>query len=214
MNYKTSPIIIDAFFFFIPLAVMAALLIHYGQSWGALALFVLMFFVLWFFRNPERSTTTDEKTVLSPADGKVIKIEEVREQDLITGDFVKISIFMNVFNVHVNRLPCSGEVTAIHYRKGKFLSANLDKASELNERNSILIKTDEGKDVLTIQIAGIVARRIVCWIGEGMKAARGERFGLIRFGSRLEVFLPAGSKVLVRVGDRVRSGETGIGYLS
>ena len=121
---------------------------------------------------------------------------------------------MNVFNVHVNRRPYPGRVDVIQYKKGKFFSANLDKASSLNERNSVLIKTDDGREILTIQIAGIIARRIVCWITEGIKIERGQRFGLIRFGSRLEVFLPLDSTISVEVGDRVKGGETPIGYLA
>jgi phosphatidylserine decarboxylase len=120
---------------------------------------------------------------------------------------------MNVFNVHVNRAPYSGSVEKIEYHSGKFLSADLDKASADNEKNTVLIRTKEGKQFLTIQIAGLIARRIVCWVGEGMEVARGERFGLICFGSRLEVVLPLASKVLVQAGQKVRAGETPIGYL-
>jgi phosphatidylserine decarboxylase len=128
--------------------------------------------------------------------------------------FLKISIFMNVFNVHVNRIPCSGEVSAIRYKPGKFLSANLDKASALNERNSVMIRTDDGREIMIVQIAGLIARRIVCWLKEGIKVKKGERFGLIRFGSRVEVFLPLGSTLLVKIGDKVKAGETPIGELT
>ena len=126
---------------------------------------------------------------------------------------MKISIFMNIFNVHVNRIPYSGRVRFIRYRSGKFLSANLDKASALNERNTVMVQTDDGREIMTVQIAGLIARRIVCWLREGMQVRKGDRFGLIRFGSRLEVFLPLGSAILVEVGDRVRAGETPIGEL-
>ncbi|MEA1970849.1 MAG: phosphatidylserine decarboxylase, partial [Thermodesulfobacteriota bacterium] len=122
-------------------------------------------------------------------------------------------IFMNIFNVHVNRAPCAGTVKKISYRKGKFFPANLDKASALNERNLVLIETVDGIQILTIQIAGIIARRIVCWVKEGLEVQKGERFGLIKFGSRLEVFMPLGSTIHVKVGDKVRAGETRIGYL-
>jgi phosphatidylserine decarboxylase len=121
---------------------------------------------------------------------------------------------MNIFNVHVNRLPCSGTVKMIRYNKGGFSPANLDKASFLNEQNAVLIETDKGKQILTVQIAGLIARRIVCWISEGMRVERGERFGLIRFGSRLDVYLPTEAKILVKVGDKVKAGETPIGDLS
>ena len=120
---------------------------------------------------------------------------------------------MNIFNVHVNRSPYSGRVRFIRYRSGKFLSANLDKASALNERNTVMVQTDDGREIMTVQIAGLIARRIVCWLREGMQVRKGDRFGLIRFGSRLEVFLPLGSAILVEVGDRVRAGETPIGEL-
>ena len=175
--------------------------------------FLVTLFVTWFFRNPERKTPEDEKVVVSPADGRILKIEEVEEDAILKGKFKKISIFMNIFNVHVNRIPYPGSVKVIQYKKGKFFSANLDKASSLNERNSVLVKTDDGREILTIQIAGLIARRIVCWIQEGIKVERGQRFGLIRFGSRLEVFLPIDSTISVKVGDRVKGGETPIGYL-
>ena len=120
---------------------------------------------------------------------------------------------MNVFNVHVNRIPYSGVIKMIRYKKGSFFPANLDKASSLNEQNAVLIETDKGKQILTVQIAGLIARRIVCWISEGMCVERGERFGLIRFGSRLDVYLPTEARILVKIGDKVRAGETPIGDL-
>jgi phosphatidylserine decarboxylase len=120
---------------------------------------------------------------------------------------------MNVFNVHVNRIPHTGKIERIHYKKGSFFSANLDKASILNERNSILIRTDDGKEILTVQIAGLIARRIECWVKEGMHIMKGERVGIIRFGSRLEVYLPSDSAISVKIGDKVRAGETQIGWL-
>lgn len=213
MNYTKSPIVLEGLVFFIPLAVMAAIFFVIHIVWLAWLFTAAALFVLWFFRNPERKIPADTGYLLSPADGRVIKVEEVDGNDMLQERSKKISIFMSVFNVHVNRMPCSGSVTDIRYRKGKFFSANLDKASEFNENNAVLVKTADGKEILTIQIAGIIARRIVCWIKKGMEATRGERFGLIRFGSRLEVFMPLETEVLVRRGDRVRAGETRIGYL-
>lgn len=172
-----------------------------------------VFFTL-FFRNPERKTPDDEKLIVSPADGKVIKIEEIIENDILEGQYKKISIFMNVFNVHVNRIPYAGEVEKIVYKPGKFFSANMDKASLLNERNLVLIKAADGKKILIIQIAGLIARRICCWLKQGMHVKRGERFGLIKFGSRLELFLPSDSGIIVKIGDKVKAGETPIGCLS
>ncbi len=176
-------------------------------------LLILTLFVLWFFRNPVRKTPQTENLVISPADGRVIRIEETTSDEQPGATFRKISIFMNVFNVHVNRMPCSGRIRFIRYRQGKFLSANLDKASILNERNTIMVRMDDGREIMTVQIAGLIARRIVCWLTEQMEVRRGDRLGLIRFGSRVEVFLPLGSTVLVKIGDKVRAGETPIGEL-
>ena len=213
MNHN-SIIVREGFFFIIPLGIVTVILAFAGVVWATAFFFLATLFVTWFFRNPGRKTPEDEKVVVSPADGRILKIEEVEENAIIKGKFKKISIFMNVFNVHVNRIPYPGSVDVIQYKKGKFFPANLDKASSLNERNSVLIKTDDGREILTIQIAGIIARRIVCWITEGIKIERGQRFGLIRFGSRLEVFLPLDSTISVEVGDRVKGGETPIGYLA
>ncbi|MDY0187702.1 MAG: phosphatidylserine decarboxylase family protein [Syntrophus sp. (in: bacteria)] len=168
-------------------------------------------FSTWFFRNPERRVPGDEKMIVSPADGKVIRIDEDIHHELLSGPCKKVSIFMSIFNVHVNRIPYSGKVSRIVYNPGLFISANLDKASEQNERKSVLILTDDGKEILTIQIAGLIARRIVCWVEEGDDLTRGERFGLIRFGSRLEVFLPMETKLCVARGDKVQAGQTPIG---
>ncbi len=181
------------------------------QSWVSSLPLAVTAFTAWFFRNPERHPRGDDKIVVSPADGRVIRIDEEVTHELLSKPCRKVSIFMNVFNVHVNRAPVAGTVSEIRYHPGKFLSANLDKASEENERNAVLIQTGEGKEILTIQIAGLIARRIVCWVREGMYLDRGERFGLIRFGSRLEVFLPQEIKLSVSVGDKVRAGETPLG---
>ena len=197
----------------LPLAGATLLALVAGYRGLGLVLLLLTLFVLWFFRNPQRKTPEKENLVISPADGKVIRIEETASEEQPGKTCLKISIFMNIFNVHVNRIPYSGRVRFIRYRSGKFLSANLDKASALNERNTVMVQTDDGKEIITVQIAGLIARRIVCWLREGMQVRKGDRFGLIRFGSRLEVFLPLGSAILVEVGDRVRAGETPIGEL-
>jgi len=169
-------------------------------------------FCAFFFRNPERIPPEDEQIFVSPADGKVLRIDDVEMTDPIEGRYKKISVFMNVFNVHVNRIPYPGRVERVIYRAGKFLSANLDKASEDNEKNAVIVATWDGRKFMTVQIAGLIARRIVCWISEGMSVNRGERFGLICFGSRVEVFLPPGTSVLVKAGQKVRAGETPLGY--
>lgn len=199
------------FIFTIGLAALALAWMGFGGA--ATAVFAAMLFVAFFFRNPERATPDEKGLVISPADGKVLKIEEVQLDGPLQGPHRKVSIFMNVFNVHVNRIPYAGRVERIEYHAGKFLSADLDKASADNERNTVLIRTADGKAFLTIQIAGLIARRIVCWIGEGMEVVRGQRFGLICFGSRLEVVLPLDSKILVQAGQKVRAGETPLGVL-
>ena len=199
--------------FILPLGGATLLAFVAGFRGLSLVLLVLTLFVVWFFRNPQRKTPEKDGLVISPADGRVIRIEETTSDEKPGITFQKISIFMNVFNVHVNRIPCSGKVRFIRYREGKFLSANLDKASALNERNTVMLQTADGREIMTVQIAGLIARRIVCWLKEGMQVQRGERFGLIRFGSRVEVFLPLGSTLLVRVGEKVRAGETPIGEL-
>ncbi len=170
-------------------------------------------FIVCFFRNPQRHFKDETGLIISPADGKVIRIEDVDLDQSIRGKYRKISIFMNVFNVHVNRAPCEGRIEAIQYHPGKFLSANLDKASLENERNEILIRTGTGQRVWVVQIAGLIARRIVCWVKKEEIVSKGQRIGLIRFGSRVEVFAPPESEIIVRVGDKVRAGQTPLGYL-
>ena len=215
MNEKhDSPIAREGYPFIILTAALTLAAFFLGMPQIAFLLLLATGFVVWFFRNPERNYPGGEKLVISPADGKVIRIEEIGGHELLPGASRKISIFMNVFSVHVNRFPYSGRIEAIRYDPGKFLSANLDKASSDNERNAVLIRTEEGRLILIIQIAGLVARRIVCWVKEGMSAGKGERFGMIRFGSRVEVLLPADTDILVKVGDNVRAGETPIGGLS
>jgi phosphatidylserine decarboxylase len=199
--------------FIIGLGSLTIALAWIGFTGAAVLSFAAMLFVIFFFRNPERTIPGEQGLLVSPADGRILKVEEVELDGILKGRFRKVSIFMNVFNVHVNRAPYSGTVEKIEYHSGKFLSADLDKASADNEKNTVLIRTEEGKQFLTIQIAGLIARRIVCWIGEGKEVARGERFGLICFGSRLEVVLPLASKVLVQAGQKVRAGETPIGVL-
>ena len=212
MNHN-SVIVPEGLPFIIPLVIFSLIFFLFGIILAATIFSIATCFVTWFFRNPERQFADGANAVISPADGEIIKIEKGVQSDLLDGPAQKISVFMNVFNVHVNRMPYSGTVAAVEYDRGKFFSANLDKASELNERNSVLVKTDDGKNILTVQIAGLIARRIECWVKEGMHVSKGERFGLIRFGSRLEVFLPPDATISVGVGDKVRAGETPIGWL-
>jgi phosphatidylserine decarboxylase len=189
---------------------------RFGWSGGykVAAVFALLtIFSLWFFRNPERHAPVEPNLVVSPADGKVVFVGEVDEGRILHGRAVKVSIFMSVFNVHVNRAPETGRITEVHYNKGKFVSANLDKASLDNEQNALVMQTVSGKRVMFVQIAGLIARRIVCWVKPGDDIRRGERFGLIMFGSRLDIYLPVGSKIKVKLGDKPKAGETVIGEL-
>lgn len=194
--------------------VLTILAAFFGIIWLTVILGAICVFIVCFFRNPERHFQDEAKIVICPADGKVIRIEDVDARGVIQGKFTKISIFMNVFNVHVNRAPYEGVVETIAYHEGKFLSADLDKASAENERNQIKIQTSDGRAIWVVQIAGLIARRIVCWTREGAKIDKGERFGLIRFGSRVEVYLPTDSRITVAVGNKVRAGQTPLGYLS
>ncbi len=193
--------------------IIAVFIAFLGICWLLILSVLISLFIIWFFRNPERYFREGENVVISPADGKVIKVEDIDMNGMITGKFKKISIFMNVFNVHVNRIPYSGKIEAINYHEGKFVSANLDKASSDNERNAIHIRTENGSSIWAVQIAGLIARRIVCWVKVGDAVKKGERFGLIRFGSRVDVYLPQDSRIAVQVGQKVSAGETLLGYL-
>ena len=171
---------------------------------------LLTIWVYYFFRDPERITIDDDNYLVSPADGEVIKVEEVdgpKELNLENKRFRKISIFMNVFDCHVNRIPCAGKIEEILYKPGKFLNASLDKASEDNERNYYKIKDNQNNDIILVQIAGLVARRIVCEASKDQELKQGERVGMIRFGSRADIYYE-NYEPLVKVGQRAISGET------
>jgi len=186
------------------LVVVFALL---GWAIPALLAFVLFFFVMNFFRDPERVTPQDSHVAVSPADGKIVKIETMK--DPFTGEErTAICVFMNVFNVHVNRAPVTGTVDAIRYYPGKFFNASLDKASKDNERNAVRILDDEKNAWTVVQIAGLIARRIICWTEKGDVLQRGRRFGLIKFGSRLDLYLPDGYEPSVRLNESVFAGQT------
>lgn len=193
------------------------ILVYFGQATGNLVaqvlatlLFVLTAFIAFFFRDPERSTPPGSNLCISSGDGKVVAIEEV--EDEWVGKAVQVSVFLSIFNVHINRMPCSGKIVSAEHRPGKFQLAFLDKASEDNEHTVIRIDGSDFKMAVK-QIAGFVARRIVCRLEPGQSVTAGERFGLIRFGSRMDHILPSGSEVKVQLGDRVRAGETIIGVV-
>ena len=194
------------------IAAFAVLTLVLGWIWDPL-FYLGLALTIWcalFFRDPKRVTPVSDELVISPADGKVSHVGAVvPPKELGLGDepMLRISVFMNVFNCHVNRAPMKGKITGIFYKKGSFLNAELDKASQENERNSLVLETEQG-EMAVVQIAGLVARRIVCWAEEGETIACGERFGLIRFGSRLDVYLPPKANANVSVGQIAIAGET------
>jgi len=181
-----------------------------GFAWISLA---LTGFITWFFRDPDRDIPKDEKGLISPADGKVIVIEKQSGCEYLTGPCTKVSIFMNVFNVHVNRIPFDGTVQKIKYTPGKFINASFDKASVHNERNALIVRTPGGAEYVVVQIAGLIARRIVNCVKEREKITKGDRYGMIRFGSRLDLYLPDDFDVAVRIGEKTKAGSTIIGYM-
>ena len=190
------------------IAFVASLLLQFflGIAW-ALPLWAVTLFVLQFFRDPGREIPDDPQAVLSPADGRIVAVEKVRDPYL-DRDALKISVFMNVFNVHSNRSPVDGTVKQRWYNAGSFLNAALDKASLENERNALWLQTRSGADVTCVQIAGLIARRILCYVEAGAWLDRGQRYGFIRFGSRVDVYLPLNAEVKAALGDKVYATES------
>ena len=205
------PIASDGYRFIIPLVIITVALALSPLAWLAGVSGLLLLFVLNFFRDPERTIPTDVGVIVSPGDGKVVEIIEEKDA-LLDEPYRRISIFLNVFNVHVQRTPVAGRIEQIKYNKGKFLNAASHKASLDNEQSSMIIHTGREK-VLVKQIAGLIARRIVCWAKEGDNYSLGQRYGLIRFGSRVDLFLPLNAEVKVSLGDHVAGGSSIIGYL-
>jgi phosphatidylserine decarboxylase len=193
---------------FLAIAVVVAVLLT-AAGWYVLAAiaWIVAVFILQFFRDPARTIPQAPNAVLSPADGRIVKVEKVRDPYL-DRDALKISVFMNVFNVHSNRSPVDGVVVARWYHPGSFLNAALDKASLENERNALHLRTASGQNVTCVQIAGLVARRILCYVDAGATLARGQRYGFIRFGSRVDVYLDPSAQPKVAVGDKVAATET------
>ncbi len=196
---------------FIALFAVAALVLgFFSTALGAIGA-VLTVWCVYFFRDPDRVTPVRDGLIISPADGIVQKIDAAPPPaELEMGDKprARIAVFMNVFDVHVNRVPIGGTITGLNYRPGKFFNASLDKASEFNERQSLRVTMADGRDVAFVQIAGLIARRIMCDVAEGQAVQTGERFGMIRFGSRVDIYLPDGVEPLVSVGQRAVAGET------
>lgn len=191
---------------------LAVALVFAALGWklAAAAAFVLVVFLLQFFRDPERRIPADPSLILAPADGRVIKVADVHDDRFFLGDVSQVSIFMSPLDVHVNRLPIGGRVVEVRYNHGKYFRAFADKASLDNEQNAVIVEDERGQRVCFVQIAGFLARRIVCRLRPGMQVERGRRYGMIKLGSRADIFLPRAARVLVRVGDHTRAGETAI----
>ena len=199
---------------FIALSVLLALFAWWlAGFWWSLPVWIVAVFMLQFFRDPPRAPPLAPNLVISPADGRIVSVERAQDPYL-RRDAIKLSVFMNVFNVHSNRSPVDGNVSELWYSYGSFFNAALDKASAGNERNALWIRADPGVDVTCVQIAGYVARRILCYVRKGDRLRRGQRFGFIRFGSRVDVFVPADARARVSVGDKVYGGATIIAELS
>ncbi|MBW1786093.1 MAG: phosphatidylserine decarboxylase family protein [Deltaproteobacteria bacterium] len=201
--------------FILPGIAITFLLYYFKLPYLAFPAALLTLFSVYFFRDPRRVSDARADAVLAPADGTVISVKEIdNDRNPLGEPAVKTSIFMSVFNVHINRIPVSGTIRQITHRPGKFFAANLEKASEQNESNRILMETKDSRRIAFIQIAGLIARRIACWVEEREQASAGQRFGLIRFGSRVDLYLPLGSRMVIELHQRVKAGETIIGYLS
>jgi len=206
------PVALEGWPFIIPLTLVTVLLFAFGWRNTATVALVLTLFVLYFFRDPERRVPEGDDVVVSPADGKVIVVKDVFEADYLKEKVTQISIFLSVFNVHVNRSPFSGTVETVKYNPGKFHVASVDKASLDNEQTAMVIGNGKNR-ILVKQIAGLIARRIVCYAKPGDTIKTGERYGLIRFGSRVDLFLPKTADLKVKVGDRIKGARDIIGVL-
>lgn len=192
---------------FLAIAVAIALVVTYFSVAWSILFWVIAIFVLQFFRDPKRQGSSAPLAVISPADGRIVVVAEV-DDPYAKRRALKISVFMNVFNVHSNRSPVDGTVQHVEYFPGKFFNASLDKASLENERNAMVLKTARGDIVTAVQVAGLVAKRILCYAKDGQTLARGQRYGFIRFGSRVDVYLPIGSRPRVTIGDKVSATST------
>lgn len=208
MSNYPHPIIAREGWPYVAMAVsVASLMTYFGGGAWSLLFWLAAFFVLQFFRDPPREIPVDADAVLSPADGRIVAVERTHDP-YVQRDAIKISVFMNVFNVHSNRSPIDGVVKSVQYFPGKFVNADLDKASLENERNAIWIQRADGQNVTSVQVAGLIARRILCYVQEDDVLMRGQRYGFIRFGSRVDVYLPLTAAVKVSIGDKVYATTT------
>ena len=207
--FKFAP---DGYPFIIIFALITELIYFFGKPWIAILPLIITLFMVLFFRDPERKIPEGEGIFVSPADGKVILIKDVYEKDYLKAESKEISIFMSLLNVHVNRSPCDGKVSLVKHSSGKFLVAHKDAASMENENTVMVLEGKDGKIVVR-QVAGFLARRIVCRAEVGDKLRRGKRYGMIKFGSRLDVYLPKDVKIKVKAGDKIKAGETILGQM-
>ena len=212
-SLSAFPVASAAYPFIFVAAFTTAVLALLGLTTLTLISLMVTFAICGFFRDPDRVIPDHQGVLVSPADGKVIFAGPVDNSRFVEGACIKISIFMSVFNVHVNRVPHEGRIKAVNYYPGKFFSANLNKASKYNEHNAIFVEAEDGKNICTVQIAGLIARRIICNVQKGDDVARGQRFGLICFGSRLDVYLPPDTRLNVAVGNTVKAGTSVLGNL-
>jgi len=212
MKQNLWPVAKEGFPFLIPSALLTILFA--GMGWEVLAVIGILvtFFFAFFFRNPKRETPNLQNIILSPADGRIIYVGECEEDRFLKKKALKVSIFMSLFDVHLNRAPVSGKVLERSYHPGQFFVANAEKSSLLNEQNAFILETEDRLKILLIQIAGFVARRIVCYAKAGDNLRMGEIFGMIRFGSRVDLYLPTEVKPVVKVRQRVKGGKSIIGY--
>lgn len=207
MNYPHPIIAREGWPFLAIVALLALALQSFGLTFLSVVAWILFVFVLQFFRDPPRYVPAQKNAVVSPADGRIVAVERV-EDPYAQREALKISVFMNVFNVHSNRIPIGGEIKSVDYFPGLFVNADLDKASTQNERNAIVIHTDSGATVTAVQVAGLIARRILCYVKPSETVEKGQRYGFIRFGSRVDVYLPTDSVPKVAIGDKVSASST------
>ena len=205
-NYPHPIVAVEGIPYLIVL-ITASVLVTLFWGWWSLPLWIVTLFVLQFFRDPPRMVPEGENLVLCPADGRVIVVGEVQDPYRRV-KALKVSVFMNVFNVHSNRSPVDAQVRSVDYSAGRFVNAAFDKASAENERNALVLRRDDGTEITCVQVAGLIARRILCYVNAGDRLARGQRFGFIRFGSRVDVYLPPGSRPRVAIGDKVKATST------
>lgn len=212
MDENRWPLAKEGLPFLIPSLLLTLVMV--SLEWKVLSAFfaLLTLFIAFFFRNPKREIPDLQNVILAPADGRIVHVGEAQEGRFLKGPALKISIFMSIFDVHLNRAPVAGRLVERSYHPGRFRIASTEKASLDNEQNALLLETEDGMRIVLVQIAGLIARRIVCYRKPGDRLKRGEIFGLIRFGSRVDLYLPQGVKPTVRLGQHVRGGESIVGY--